>query len=406
VEPWSGVDDPDFLKIVAEMRAADATIVNLETVIHEFKGYAQADCGGTYMASPPEIAGELKWAGIDMVSGATNHIFDYGSTGVLETIEHVEAAGVIPVGIGKDLEAARQPAFLECPGGTVAMVSMASSFIRYGRASRSRPGMHGRPGLNPLGLTGRAVATITPAMARMLQRLRFRRRPGSKPRLFGLMRFLGIPLLVGEKASLAGGRGVDPGDLAANLAAIGEAVAAADLTVVSLHAHRQGGWLRRFARRAIDHGADIVFVHGPHEVRAIEFHAGKPIFYCMGDFVYQPDLVAQFPAEMYDWHGLGPDATVKDLLPLWERTTGLGSQRKTFESFCSVLDFNGGRLERIRLLPLDLQFDAPPEIRGRPRLADATLGRKIIEEVAALSRRHGTTIRYDASRNEGIVELP
>ena len=89
VEPWSQIDDPTFLRLVAEMRAADVAIVNLETVIHDFKGYAQADSGGTYMASPPSIAGELAWAGVDMVSSANNHAFDYGTEGILETLEHV-----------------------------------------------------------------------------------------------------------------------------------------------------------------------------------------------------------------------------------------------------------------------------------------------------------------------------
>ena len=405
-EPWSQIEEPDFLKLVAEMRAADATIVNLETLIHEFKGYAQADNGGTYVASPPAVAVDLKWAGIDMLSCANNHAFDYGSTGILETIENAEAAGLIVAGIGANLQAARQAAFLGCPGGTVAMVSMAATFIPYGRASQSRSDMRGRPGLNPLALTKRGLTTITPAMARRLDRLRFGRKSDRKLPRSALTSFLGATLLIEEKARIGGGRGIDPADLDGNIAAIGNAVAAADLTIVSLHAHQQGGWLRRFAHRVIALGADVVFIHGPHEVRGIEIHAGKPIFYSMGDFVYEPHRVARFPTEMYDKHGLGPEATVKELWPIWETAIGLSSKRKTFESFSAVLDFNGSRLERIRLLPLDLQFGAPAETRGRPRLADATLGRRIVEEVAALSRKRGTVVRYDAARNEGLVELP
>jgi poly-gamma-glutamate synthesis protein (capsule biosynthesis protein) len=403
-QPWSHVDDPDFLRVVAEMRAADIAIVNLETVIHEFKGHAQADSGGTYMASAPEIAGELKWAGVDMVSAANNHAFDYGSTGVLETIGHVEAAGLIAAGIGEDMQAAREPAVLKRPGATVALVSMASTFVRYGRASRSRPGMKGRPGLNPLGLTARGVTTVTPALARMLGRLRFWRK-GKAKRQAGLVRFLGIPLLVEEKARLGGGRGVDPGDLAANLAAIGAAVAAADLTVVSLHAHLQGGWLRRFARRAIGLGADVVFVHGPHEVRGIEIHAGKPIFHCMGSFVYEAEKVASFPAELYDLHGVSDEASAAELMAARDQSP-YAPTRECYQGFCAVLQYEDGVLRRIRLLPLDLRFDAPADVRGRPAYADAALGRAIIERVAALSRPLGTTVLYDAERNEGIIEFP
>ena len=48
--PWSHVRDAGFLGLIEEIRDADVAIANLETVIHEFKGHAQADSGGTYMA--------------------------------------------------------------------------------------------------------------------------------------------------------------------------------------------------------------------------------------------------------------------------------------------------------------------------------------------------------------------
>lgn len=400
-EPWSQIDDPAFAALVAEMRSADVTVVNLETVIHEYKGFAQPECGGTYMASPPAIAAELKWAGVDMVASANNHAFDYGSAGVLETLEHVEAAGLVLAGTGRNLQAARAPAFFGS-AGTTGLVSMASTFVPYGRASPSRNDMHGRPGVNPLRLTRRVAGTIPVSVAnRLFGRNKRRLVRGS------IVRFLGLRFLVADQARLdLFRRAVFPVDLDANLEAIANAAGRADVTIASIHAHRQDSWLPGFARRAIEHGADVVFVQGPHEVRAIEFHAGKPIFYSLGDFVYQPHRITRFPSEMYDMHGLGSDATVTDLWPVWERGMGLSSKRKTFEAVAAVLDFGSGGLERIRLLPLDLQFGASPDIRGRPRRADAVLGRKIIDDVAALSRKRGTTIRYDAERNEGIVEMP
>jgi poly-gamma-glutamate capsule biosynthesis protein CapA/YwtB (metallophosphatase superfamily) len=59
------------------------------------------------MASPPSIAAELKWAGFDMLAHANNHAFDYGASGVLETIDHVERAGLVLAGSGPDLQRAR-----------------------------------------------------------------------------------------------------------------------------------------------------------------------------------------------------------------------------------------------------------------------------------------------------------
>lgn len=406
-EPWAGIDDPAFAALVAEMRAADSTVINLETVVHEHKGFAQPEAGGTYMASPPAIAGELKWAGVDMVAAANNHAFDYGSVGILETVEHLSAAGIEIAGIGRDLQAARAPSFAASDAGTVGLVSMASTFVPYGRASNTRPDMHGRPGLNPLTPTRKVAGTITPAIANTLAKWKRWARGGQQPARGQIFRFLGLRFLVGDAPAFSGfRRSVSPIDLAANLDAIRKAADKADVTIASVHAHRHQSWLAKFARQAIDSGADIVFVHGPHEVRAIEFHAGKPIFYCLGDFVYQTHRITRFPSEMYEKHGLGPEAVAKDLWSAWEKSLGVSGKRKTFESFAAVLDYEGSRLERIRLLPLDLQFDAPPETRGQPRLADPILGRRIIDEVAALSRKRGAIVRYDATRNEGVVEIP
>ena len=133
--PWSHVRDADFLGLIEEIRDADVAIANLETVIHEFKGHAQADFGGTYMASPPHIAAELKWAGFDMLAHANNHAFDYGASGILETFEHARCEGLIVAGSGPDLQRARAPRYLQCDGGRVALVAMAVDFVSYGKAS-------------------------------------------------------------------------------------------------------------------------------------------------------------------------------------------------------------------------------------------------------------------------------
>jgi poly-gamma-glutamate synthesis protein (capsule biosynthesis protein) len=403
-EPWSHAQDPGFERLVAEMRAADATLVNLETVIHEFSGYAQADSGGTYISSPPAIAGELKWAGVDLVAHANNHAFDYGSTGILETLAHVEAAGLVLAGAGRDLQHARAPRYLSRGGSTLALVAMASTFIPYGKASRSRPDLHGRPGINPLELTRKAVVEVTPRIASVLRRIaRLRGKPperheGSSFRLFG-RRFQ-----IGETTRRVSRRRTTAADAAANLAAVAEGARHADVTIASIHAHFQGGWLSRFARDALAAGADLVFCHGPHAVGGIELVHGKPIFYGLGDFVFQIETISRLPAEAYERLGLGDEATPADLV-LASRDRLRPMEREAFEGCAAALRFSGGRLMEIRLLPLDLQFDAPLETRGRPRWAQPLLGREIIETIARRSRPFGTRIGYDAAHNQGWVDL-
>ncbi len=65
----------------------------------------------------------------------------------------------------------------------------------------------------------------------------------------------------------------------------------ADVVFVSLHA---GAEYRRkpevqkmvFARAAIDAGADAIIGHHPHWIQPVEIYRGKPIFYSLGNFVF------------------------------------------------------------------------------------------------------------------------
>ncbi len=83
---------------------------------------------------------------------------------------------------------------------------------------------------------------------------------------------------------------------------IGELRKKADIVVVSFHGGAEGtqhshlpygeelflkekrGDLRRFAHFCIDNGADVVYGHGPHVVRAVEVYDGHFIAYSLGNF--------------------------------------------------------------------------------------------------------------------------
>ena len=406
IRPWSHVRDPAFLKLIEEIRAADVSIANLETVIHEFNGYAQRDSGGTHLASPPVISKELRWAGFDMLAHANNHTFDYGSSAILETLKHIKEAGLILAGSGPDLQQARSPRYFQSTGGIVALVAMASTFIPYGAASRSGPDLPGRPGLNPLTLTQREWAFVVPPVAADHIRAfgRFFHRNAKK---IGSRSFrVGARFHVGESLGIEFARQLTEIDRDANLAAIAEAANCADIVVASIHAHNQGRWLREFAGDVIGKGADIVFVHGPHEARAIELRDGKPIFYSMGDFAFEVESINRLPADAYERAGLDEHASPRDVFKLdRKRGTGLLCDPRVFEGVAASISIAAGRIARIRLLPLDLQFNGPDECRGRPKIAPPKMGKRIIESVAALSHRCGTRIHYNADTNCGDIDI-
>ena len=395
--PWSHMRDIAYLGLIDKIRGADVAIANLETVIHEFKGHAQADSGGVYMASPPIVAAELKWAGFDLLAHANNHAFDYGSAGILETLEHAESAGLIVAGSGRDLQQARAPRYCQGGGGTVALVAMASDYVRYGMASPSRQDLPGRPGINPLTITRSKTMTMRPLRA--ADRLR--------NYVLGL---LGMPSASPNPLDLefivTWGRRADPSDGNANLKAISEAASTADIVIASIHAHRQGPWLASFARQAIDQGAHSVLVHGPHQIRGIELYRRRPIFYSLGNFVFEGEYVTRLPAEAYQRIGLAADAPLEALRAANDKhMSGQLRDRNAFESVVAMMTVANGALSSLRLIPIDLNFDARDERRGRPQLASHELGKRIVRLAKMRSRRFGTQIRYDPAENLGEVVL-
>jgi poly-gamma-glutamate capsule biosynthesis protein CapA/YwtB (metallophosphatase superfamily) len=108
---------------------------------------------------------------------------------------------------------------------------------------------------------------------------------------------------------------------------IEQAAAAYDILILSVHAGAEGrgalhvapgmelflneprGDLVRFARDAIDRGADLVVAHGPHVPRALQLYRGRLIAYSLGNFAtfsgvsvvgesgYAPILTARLGAD-------------------------------------------------------------------------------------------------------------
>jgi poly-gamma-glutamate synthesis protein (capsule biosynthesis protein) len=200
---------------------------------------------------------------------------------------------------------------------------------------------------------------------------------------------------------------VDAKDVEGNLAAIREAAANADIVVLSVHAHRQGPWLVQFAHQAIDAGADVFMGHGPHAVRGVEIYRCRPIFYGLGDFVFQAEQIEKIPAEVYERHGLGDDASPEDAQNAITKfgTQGYPGRREVWEGLAATVDFQNGTLARVRLLPVDLGFGKPLPVRGRPKLASTEVAKKIIGDVRDRSREYGTEIDYRESENIGLVDI-
>lgn len=400
--------EPEFLSMIELIRNADVAFTNLEILFHTYEeGYPATHSGGTWMAAEPFIAGELVWAGFDLVSRANNHTMDYGAGGLRATTQALEAVGLVHAGAGENLAQARGAAYLESVGGRVALISVCSSFSDEDRAGPQRSDIRGRPGLSPIRYTTTNVVSRASLqkLREVMEEFGYRVPEGDRIRLFGEEFVVGDPP----------GRRTAPhqGDLSEILAAVRDARRQADWVIVTSHTHESGrsrevpaDFLVTFARAAIDAGADMVVGHGPHVLRGIEIYKGKPIFYSLSNFIFQNETVRFMAGDAYDQYGLPASATPADFFDRRNEvspTGGFPGRRVFWESVIAVPRFQDGELAEVRLYPITLGFGKPRPQRGRPRLADRELGQQIIEKMRELSEPFGTEVHYLANENVGVI---
>lgn len=393
--------DPGFHALVDLLRSADVRFTNLEGTLHDFEGFPQAASGGTYVCGHPGVIDDLKGMGFDLYSAANNHMVDWGEGGLLATMRTLEAAGVTYAGIGRHLQDARAPRYLETPAGRVALLAVTSTFPPHAPAGEQRPDCQGRPGVNPLrfqefvDVDSETLAQLGDVHRRLGlgaardQRIRLGFERPDPP---------GITTLFDRKFRLGDPVGIrtEPhaGDLSGNLTWMRDARRQADWVVVSVHAHEMRGgdreqpaeFIPSFCREAVEAGADIVLGHGPHLLRGMVVYRGKPIFYSLGNFIFQNETVLRQPADFYERLGLPPTATPADVFDARGARGGFAVDPVYWETIVPVCRFAAdGTLEDVRLYPATLGHGSPRPRRGTPARASGAAGRAIIERLARLS---------------------
>jgi len=401
-------EEPEFLKMVELIRSADVAFTNLEMLFHDYEPFPMHQSGGTYMRAESALAKELAWAGFDMVSRANNHAGDYGVLGMRLTTKYVMEAGLVHAGVGESLVEAREAKFLETAKARVALVSCASSFPDHARAGKSRGDIPARPGLNPLRYSTTYVLTSEKLeMFRQILEQLGMRLPESGDEL----RFFGYRFVKGDKPEVR----TEPHqeDIEEIAAVVNNASRLADFTIVTIHTHEgardrsvPAQFLVTFARAMIDAGADVLVAHGPHVLRGIEIYKGKPIFYSLGDFIFQNETLLRLPYENYERYNLGPNNHVADFNDArydFDKK-GFPARPEIWESAIAVPRWKGKELVDIKLYPITLGYGKPRTVRGRPLLAGGELSKKIIEDLKRCSEPFGTTI--DFQDGIGLVRLP
>lgn len=219
----------------------DLTVVNLECPVSTRGTIVPKEFN---FRCDPEALPAAREAGVEVANLANNHSGDYGPVALLDSVELVRGAGIAPVGIGEDATAANAPAIVEVGGWTVAVLGF-GGVVPSGDwlATDSRPGM------------------------------------------------------------------ADGDDIESMTAAIRLADEGADLVFVSIHWGVELDVEPRAddeerARAMIDAGADGIFGHHSHRLQPLGEHAGRPIAWGLGNFVWPRNsaegarsAVAQFVVE-------------------------------------------------------------------------------------------------------------
>jgi len=231
-----------------------------------------------------------------------------------------------------------------------------------------------------------------------------------KPEKDGELNFAGARFVVGEIPGIH--TEVEKADLEGNLKWIADAREQSDFVAYSMHWHEGGDtpdqpamFHQGYAKACIDAGVDAFIGHGPHILRGIEIYKRRPIFYSLGNFVFQNETVRKLPADVYEKTDLDHFATPANYYDKRSDKGKKGFPVKSayWESVMPWCRYKGGDLVELKLYPITLGHGKPRTVRGRPQLAQGELAEKIIQDMIGLSRPFGTDI--ELVDGIGIVRL-
>ncbi len=416
MRPASQTTDPGLQSVIKIIKDADVGFGNFESLIRDEQTFV-GPLGGS-MTGTKEVAADLKAMGFTLMNRAGNHLQDAGQEGLFETLRLMREADLAYGGVGRNLNEARAPRFVETPKGRIGLVGMYSETGGGGRlAATYDTGITGgRPGLNAINVT-RAITVSAEQIAafKKVKESVYDHRletsnpvgapaaePANQVDLFGTTFKAGTK--PGELTYT-----MNRGDLADTLKSIKNGKQYADFMIASIHAHQGDTVLQPFlfedrppdflvslAHQSIDNGADAFVAHGPHLLRGIEIYKGKPIFYDLGEFFRE-----------WDWSCDCNPSPNGDLTQAENVVRGLEARGVVepinYESAIAVSKFDKGQLQEIRVYPVWGRQDGPLSKRGLPMTAPPAIAQRILQRLQKLSEPFGTKLTIEG--NVGVIRV-
>lgn len=117
----SDINDTFSADLLERMRSVDVFMLNNEFPFST-RGTPTEGKQFTFRANPANIE-IYEQLGVDIVSLANNHAYDYGEEALLDTFDTLENAGIPYVGAGRNIDEARKPVYLIANGIKIGIVS-------------------------------------------------------------------------------------------------------------------------------------------------------------------------------------------------------------------------------------------------------------------------------------------
>lgn len=121
------------------LRAADAVFANLECAVSRSTREWRRTPKVFRFGAPPEAIEVLKAAQISCVSLANNHVLDFETEGLIDTLDHLDEAGIAHAGAGRSLAEAQAPAVVEAAGLRISFTALTDNEPPFA-ATEERPG--------------------------------------------------------------------------------------------------------------------------------------------------------------------------------------------------------------------------------------------------------------------------
>ena len=356
---------PAAVPVIQGLLKGDVIFTNLEAAVAE-KGETVHE--GRGFLTPPEAFDALQTFGFNLLSLSGNHAFDLKVTGIQNTIREADRRKIVHAGTGNTVAEAVAPGYLHTPKGTIALIASASGLIAPGGSATAD-----RPGVNELRVEAGDIENEA-------------------------------------TQDLPGASGNTPNheDAQRILQSIRDARQHADLVIVYQHNHvfanhsfttiftegmherlAPNEWLQKWTHAEVDAGADIIVMHGAPLLHGVEIYHGRPIFYDLGNFIYNLPPTLTYIDEPMNW-----------------------------ESAVAYVQFQGKSLKSVSFRPIALNNvgEGQPDIhnqytnnqfletRGLPSPVTGARAVYILERLADMSKPFGTPIEVKGDTAEIVLK--